>query len=169
MLVVVLVAALAAGSVAGAEDTPCEADGEKKFCLTEVSLSTESMTAGQSATLDVTVRNEGNATANATVVLNTVDPNNVTQSYNLREQRLEPGEEVSLSQQLDATTPGMHGMQVLVFGDSIGHRYDASAAKTLSVEEQTPGLGGPLDRAEFALVALLGSIGVLGFMTYRTD
>lgn len=167
VLIVLLTAALAAGSVAGADAAACTADGERKLCLTDVTVSTDRMAVGESATLDITVRNDGEAAANATVVLNTLDPNNVTESYTLREGRLEPGEELTVSQPLDASTPGTHGLQVLVFDGAIEHRYDASEVKTLHVEEQSTRLGGQFDTPDIALVALIGSLAVLGGMVYR--
>lgn len=168
VLVVLVAAALAAGQVAGAE-TACAADGERQLCLADVSLSTDRTTAGESATLEVTVENEGEDAANASVVLNTVDPENDTESYTLREERIDPGEELTVSQRLDASTVGPHGLQVLVFDGSIDHQYDASEVRTLEVEPKSDGLGGSVDRAEFALAALLGSLTVLGVIAYRNN
>ncbi|QLG63160.1 CARDB domain-containing protein [Halorarum salinum] len=167
-LLVLFAATLAAGSVAGT-GTTCAADGDRKLCLADVHLSTDRIAAGDSATLEITVGNEGDAAANASVVMNTVDPENVTESYTLREERLEPGEELTVSQRLDASTVGTHGLQVLVFDGAIDHRYDASEVRILEVEPRSDGLGGSVDRAEYALVALLGSLGVAGVIVYRYD
>lgn len=169
VLVVLLTVALTAGSVVGADDAACTADGERELCLTDVNLSTDQLTVGESATLHVTLRNVGEVPANVTVVLNTAGPNNETGSYILHEGRLVPDEEITVSQRLGASTPGTHALQVLLYDGAISHQYDASRVMTLRVVEQSSSLGGPFDAPEFALVALLGSLGVLGVIVYRNN
>lgn len=169
VLVVLLAAALAAGSVTGTGDAACTADGERKLCLADVSVSTDRMTAGESATLTVAVRNEGEVAANGTIVLKVAGPVNGTDTYALSEDRLAPGEEIEISQRLDASTPGTHGLQVVLNDGAMTHRYDASEVKTLRVEERSAGLGGPFDAPEYALVALLGLLSVFGVVVYRNN
>ena len=169
VLVVLLTATLAAGSVAGADDVACTADGERKLCLADVSVSTDRMTAGESATLTVTVGNVGEVAANGTVVLKVAGPVNGTDTYALSEDRLAPGEEIEVTQRLDASTPGTHGLQVVLNDGAMTHRYDASEIRTLEVEERSAGFGGPIDAPEYALLALLGSLSVLGAVVYRNN
>ena len=168
-LVVLLAAALAAGSVVGTDaDSPCAADGERKLCLADVSTSTDRIVMGESATLTVTVKNEGDVAANGTVVLKVAGPNG-TNTYVLQEVRLEPGEETEISQRLDASTPGTHGLQIVVNDGAMSHRYDASEVITLEVVEESTVLGGDLDAPDIALVALVGALSVIGVITYRNN
>ncbi|QLG26265.1 hypothetical protein HUG10_01340 [Halorarum halophilum] len=169
VLVVLVAAAVAAGGVAGADEGTCSANGERKLCLEDVSVSTERIVVGESATLSVTVRNAGDVAANGTVVLKVAGPVNGTDTYALSEDRLEPGEEVEVTQRLDASTPGTHGLQVVLNDGAMTHRYDASEVRTLEVEERSAGLGGPIDAPEYALLALLGSLSVLGVVVYRNN
>lgn len=156
-MAVVLTFVLAAGSALGAERECTAADG-RTVCLEDVRLSADRLVRGETATLEATVRNAGDAPANATVVLNTVDPNDTVDSYTLGRVSLAPGESRTVRQPLDASTPGTHGVQLLVVDGNGSHRYDASTVRTIAVAER--GLGGTLDRTEYALGALVGSVGV---------
>ncbi|WP_435127797.1 CARDB domain-containing protein [Halobaculum sp. D14] len=167
VFVVLLVAAVAVGPAVGAAGTDCAADGAKKLCFADVSLSTDRLVSGESATLNVTVENRGDVAANATVVLKTASPNNETETFNLREERLEPGESLTVTQRLDASTPGTHGLQAVLYGDGYAHAYDTSAVLTMVVEERGGRLGGPVDTPELALAALVGALAVLGAVVLR--
>ena len=156
-VVVAVALTLAAGPALGAERKCTAADG-RKVCLDDVRLSADGLVRGETATLEATVRNAGDAPANVTVVLNTVGPNDTVDTYTLGRTRLAPGETRTVSQSLDASTPGTHGVQLLVVDADGSHRYDASAVRTIVVAER--GLGGALDRSEYALGALVGSVGV---------
>ena len=169
VLVVFLAATLAAGSVAGADGAACTADGERKLCLADVSVSTERLAPGESATLTVTVRNEGEVAANGSVVLKVASPANETNAYTIHEGRLDPGEEMEVTQQLDASTPGTHGLQVVVNDPAMTHQYDASEVVTLQVESQSGYLGGDVDASDVALVGLVGSLSVVGVIVYRNN
>lgn len=153
----------AAGPALAADGDACTgADG---VCLGDVTLSTDRLVAGETATLDATVHNAGDDAANVTVVLNTAGPDDATDSYTLRRTSLGPGETATLSQSLDASTPGTHGLQLVVYDGSLSRQYDTSTARTLTVEAR--GLGGSLDRSEYALGALVGSLAVVGGIGYR--
>ncbi|MFC7136504.1 hypothetical protein ACFQRB_08190 [Halobaculum litoreum] len=99
------------------------------------------------------------------MVLNVASPDNETDSYELRKRSLAPGETLTVTQAVDATTVGSHAMQVLVYSDGYAHRYDASEPMTVAVEAK--GLGGPIDAPDYALAALVASVGVLGAIVYR--
>lgn len=166
--VVLFIAALlvgpAVGGTAGAQAAPCQANGSQQVCLTEASLDGETLTAGESTELSVTVENTGEERATAIVVLNVVSPDNETNSYELRKRSLEPGETLTVTQSVDASTPGDHGLQVVVYGDGYAHQYDASEPMSVTVERQ--GLGGGIDTPEYALAALIGSVAVIGGIGY---
>ncbi|ESP88353.1 hypothetical protein [Candidatus Halobonum tyrrellensis] len=148
-----------------AADAGCTATDGEPVCLDGVSVSDERLAKGESATLEATVRNAGETPANATVVLNTAGPDNVTRSFTLGRVRLAPGETRTVTQPIDASTPGSHGLQLLVFDGSGARTYDSSAVLTVAVTER--GLGGALDRSEYALGALVGAVAVVGGLGYR--
>ncbi|UIP00880.1 hypothetical protein Hbl1158_05855 [Halobaculum sp. CBA1158] len=166
--VVLFVAALLVGpavGAAGAQSGSCEADGAAQLCLTEASLGSDELTAGESTTLTATVENVGDERATAVVVLNVAGPDNETDSLEIRRESIPPGETLTVTKTVDASTPGTHAMQVLVYNDDLAHRYDASEPWTVEVNEQ--GLGGGIDTPEYALAALIGSLAVLGGLVYR--
>lgn len=164
LVIAVLLVGPAVGAV-GATQESCQANGSQKVCLTDASLGAETLAAGESTQLSVTVENVGEERATAIVVLNVASPDNETNSYELRRQSLAPGETLGVTQAVDASTPGPHAMQVVVYGDGLGHRYDASAPMTVTVERQ--GLGGSFDTPEYALAALVGAVAVMGGLVYR--
>ncbi|WP_348611861.1 CARDB domain-containing protein [Halobaculum rarum] len=167
--VVLIIAGLlvgpAVGGTVGAQAASCQSNGAQQVCLTEATLDGETLTAGESTELSVTVENTGEERTTAIVVLNVVSPANETNSYELRKQSLAPGETVSVTQSVDASTPGDHGLQVVVYGDGYAHRYDASEPMSVTVERQ--GLGGDIDTPEYALAALVGSLAVIAGTVYR--
>ena len=166
--VVLFIAASLVGpavGAAGATQASCQANGAQQLCLTDVSLDKTTMAAGESAHLSVTVENVGDARATGVVVLNVASPNNETDSYELRSRSLDTGETYTFTQSVDASTPGTHAMQVIVYSDGFSHRYDASEPMTVTVERQ--GLGGAIDAPEYALAALVVAVGVVAGMVYR--
>lgn len=167
--VVLFIAALLVGSVvggtAGAQASSCQADGTQQVCLTDASLGAATVTEGESTELSVTVENVGDERATAVVVLNVAGPDNETNSYELRKRSLAPEETLTVTQSVDASTPGTHAMQAVVYGDGYAHRYDASEPMQVTVERQ--GLGGGGDTPEYALAALLGALSVIGGLAYR--
>ena len=166
--VVLLLAALFVGPAVGgtaAATGSCEADGARQLCVTDASLGADSLTAGESTEFSMTVENVGEERATAVVVLNVAGPDDATDSYELRRESLSPGETVTVTQSVDASTPGTHALQGLVYDDGLSHRYDATEPTTVSVAER--GLGGDVDASEYALAALVGSLAVLGGMVYR--
>ncbi|MFC6787714.1 CARDB domain-containing protein [Halobaculum halobium] len=167
--VVLILAALlvgpAVGGTAGAQAASCQSNGSQQVCLTEANLDAETLVAGESAELSLTVENTGEERATAILVLNVASPDNETNSYELRTQSLAPGETLSVTQSIDASTPGEHGIQAIVYGDGYAHQYDASAPMRVTVERQ--GLGGGIDTPEYALAALVGSLAVIGVIGYR--
>ncbi|SHG55111.1 CARDB domain-containing protein [Halobaculum gomorrense] len=167
--VVLFIAALfvgpAVGGTAGAQASSCQANGNQQVCLTDASLGSTTVTAGESTELSLTVENVGDERATAVVVLNVASPDNETNSYELRKRSLAPGETLTVTQSIDASTPGTHAMQAIVYGDGYAHRYDASEPMQVTVERQ--GLGGSIDAPEYALAALFGSIAVVTGMAYR--
>jgi hypothetical protein len=103
------------------------------------------------------------------VFLYVLDPDNETRQFQLARQTLSSGESTTINQSLNATTPGRHGLQAELIDPSTGQRYDLSEPVTVDVRSDPPaGLGGPLDRSEFALGALVLAIAGLIGLGYRT-
>jgi hypothetical protein len=167
--VVLFIAALTVGSAvggtAGAQGSSCQADGNQQVCLTDASLGAITVTEGESTELSVTVENVGDERATAVVVLNAAGPDTKTNSYELHKRSLAPEETLTVTQSVDASTPETHAMRAVVYGDGYAYRYDASEPMQVTVERQE--LGGGVDTPEYALAALLGSLGVTGGMAYR--
>jgi len=155
----------AVGGAVGAQSSSCQADGNRQVCLTAASLDRGTLTAGGSTELSLTVENTGEERATAIVVLNVVSPDNETNTYELRNRSLAPGETLSVTQSIDASTPGTHGLQAVVYAGGYAHRYDASEPMSVTVERR--GLGGGIDTPEYALAALVGSLAVVGAIVYR--
>ncbi|MFC7098180.1 CARDB domain-containing protein [Halobaculum marinum] len=167
-LVVLFTAALIVGpavGAAGAQSSSCAANGAQQVCLVDAGVDADTIVTGQSTELSVTVENVGDERATAVVVLNVASPDNETDSYELRTRSLAPGETLTVTQSIDATTIGTHALQTIVYSDGYGHRYDATEPMTVTVEPR--GLGGPIDAPEYALGALVGSLGVAGAIVYR--
>ena len=167
-LVALFVGALLVGpavGAAGAQSGECTADGARKLCVTDAGVDADSIVTGQSTELSATVENVGDERATAVVLLNVASPDDETNSYELRKRSLSPGETLTVTQSVDASTVGTHAMQVIVYSDGYGHRYDASEPMQVTVESK--GIGGPLDAPDYALGALVGSVGVAGAIVYR--
>lgn len=165
LVITALLVGPAVGGAAGAQASSCQPNGSQQVCLTAASLDRGTLTAGESTELSLTVENTGEERATAIVVLNVVSPDNETNTYELRKRSLAPGETLSIAQSIDASTPGTHGIQAVVYADGYAHRYDSSEPMSVVVERQ--GLGGSIDTPEYALAALVGSLAVLGAVVYR--
>lgn len=146
----------AGGATTGAD---CQTIDDQKVCIQDVSTPETLIIGGENGTVSVTIENVGQEEVSPLVVLNTVDPDNETSTFQIGQPTLAPGESTTVTQPLNATTPGTHGVQVVLADSATGQRYDISEAAVIEVrEEPAPGLGGPIDRTEIALVALLGVI-----------
>ena len=151
---------------AGAATTGTPAAACEGVCVEEVRLSADRLVAGETATLEATVTNDGDAPANVTIALEATGPDGKTDSYALDRSPLDAGESRTVTQTLNANTTGTHRLRLIVYGDNVFERHDASPARTLVVAER--GLGGDLDGSEYALGAFVGAVGVAGTVVYRT-
>jgi hypothetical protein len=152
-------ASFGAVSLASGADADCSAVEDRQVCVQEFSAPETLLIDGENGTVSITAENVGSVEAGVLVVLNTRDPNNETSSFALAEETLAPGESTTVTQPLNATTPGTHGLRAVLADSSTNRQYDTSESVFLDVRsEPTPGLGGPIDRTEIALVALLAAI-----------
>lgn len=171
VLVVGLVAALvvsigAAPGVAASED--CETDVDRTLCIEEFAVSDEELVVGDTTEFTATVTNPGAETTTGVVLLYTAGPDNETNAYQLDRVTLEPNETRTISRAINASTPGTHTLQMTILDPATSQQLDASEPRSVEVYESTPArLGGPIDRTEIALVALVGSILGMGAIGYR--
>ena len=158
LAVTLLVGTMSPASGAAAE-SECQPVENRQVCLQDFSAPESLLIGGENGSISVTVENVGSVEAEALVVLNTNDPNNQTASFPLARPTLAPGESQTIEQPLNATTPGSHGLRVIVVDSATGQQYDTSETVGLEVRsEPEPGLGGPIDRVEIALVALVAAL-----------
>jgi hypothetical protein len=150
----------------------CESIDGSQVCIQEASITSDTLRTGDSAELTVTVKNAGDDEATFFVALVVSSPNNETQSFFLKRDgdeqvTLAPGETATFDQPVDPSTPGTHALQFRTVTPDREGAYDASEIITVEVQQPKTGLGGRIDRSEIALVALLGSLAVLGGLAYR--
>lgn len=140
-------------------------------CVTDVSLSSDTLAPDEEGTLSFTVTNEGSESVTFRIVLVVAGPDNETQALELTrpksERTLAPGESVTFQQPLNPETPGTHGLQLRLVNEEQTERFDATDPVTVTVQSQSAGLGGPIDRTEIALGALIGALGGMGLLVRR--
>lgn len=168
LLVIAALAVAGAPTLAGAQQTAeCKASNGTQVCIEETTISDDTLESGQQGEISLTMRNVGQEDASVRVVLNTVDPNNESQSFVIEERTLAPDESVTVTKNLGAQTVGTHGLQARVLQQNGTFLYDASKVVTIQVVEDRTRLGGELDAPEFALVALLGSLTAMGYLVVQ--
>jgi len=157
----------AAGTGAG-QATDCQPNEDRQLCIEDFTVSEERIVTGETGEFTITVENNGTATATGRLLLHTSSPENETNVYRFEQLTLEAGEEHTISRKINATTPGTHGLRLTLSEPSTQHVFDVSTIKTVEVLAEHPEqLGGPIDRTEIALGALIASlIGILG-LGYR--
>lgn len=169
---VLIVFFVAVGGVAAQGTTTamqsCQPVDDKQLCIEEFDTPDEPLVVGEHGEFSVTVTNDGEVPASGMVLLHTANPENNTSSYRLDEITLGPGESETLSRPINATTPGTHGLRISVHDAETGDTYDISEIATVEILEEPPKrLGGPIDRTEIALGALIVALGGIFAMGYR--
>lgn len=148
--------------------TQCQPVEDRQLCIESFSLSDDRIVVTEQGEFSVTVVNEGNVSTTGTVMLHTASPENETDVYQLDAVSLEPGGEQTLTRTINASTPGTHALRVTLSEASSRHVFDVSEIKTIEVLEDHPKeLGGPIDRTEIALGALVGAVVGLLLLGYR--
>lgn len=170
---ILVVGILVSGSLVfaggGASQTSeCQPIEDRHLCLDELTVSSEQLVIGEQGEFSVTVVNEGNSSATGELTLNTAGPDNETNAYEVEELTLEPGETKTVSRAINTSTPGTHGLRLWLIEPSTQHVYDVSEIKTIEILEEHPKeLGGPIDRTEIALGALLAAVLGMIYLGYR--
>ncbi|WP_135855065.1 hypothetical protein [Halorussus salinus] len=149
-------------SGSGVAEKSCTTENSSKVCVNDLSVSPGMLLVGEKGNISVVLENKGSEPVSAVVTLNTAGPNNTTSIYQLGKPTLMPGETRTVSTSLNGSTPGIHGFRVLVSDADSGKVYGTSEIETIEVRSEPPvELGGPFDRSEFALFALLFSVSVV--------
>ena len=117
----------------------------------------------------VTVTNNGSSNTTAVLMVYTANEENQTDSYRVPEFAIGPGESHTITRPLNASTPGTHGLRVAMVDPVTQQQYDVSDIKTVKVYEEPPKrVGGPIDRSEIALGALIASVlGMVGLVYHQ--
>lgn len=169
-LVLVAVATLLGAGFGAAASVECQPIEDRQLCITGFSVPEHALLVGQEEedAFAVTVTNPDQESVTGVVMLYTASPENETNTYQMAEVTLAPGEERTLSRSINASTAGAHGLRVSVMDPESQEQFDISEVKTVEVrEEPAPRLGGPIDRTEIALGALVLSVmGIMG-LGYR--
>jgi hypothetical protein len=162
----VLGATLPASGATPSEE--CRAIDDRQVCVQDLSTPETLIVGGERKNVSVSIENVGNTSTESAVLLGIVDPNNETALFQLGRPTLAPGEARTIDQPLNASTPGTHSLQFVLVDAVTQQRFDTSEVVTIEVRTEPPaGLGGPLDRAEFALAALVLALAGLGALAYR--
>lgn len=158
----------AGAAVAVTAQEQCQPVEDRQVCIQSLSLSDDTLVAGQRGTITATVENVGSAPASAAVILVVVGPDNATNIAQIGQLTLEPGETTEVSQPLDGNTTGTHGLQVQLVDGDTRERYDTTEPVVLDVLAEAPAeLGGPLDRTEAALGVLVAALVGMVALGYR--
>ena len=162
-----LVGVVALAPTAGATER-CQAAGGQKVCLTDVTVTTDELVVNQTATVEVTVENQGDQVVTPRVTMNTAGPNNTTTIVPIGRPQLQPGESTTVTKPISGENPGLHGVQVLVVSPDGTHRFDISEVRYVDVLAEPPTeLGGRIDRTELSLGVLLLALVGAGVTGYR--
>ncbi|MFB6122469.1 MAG: CARDB domain-containing protein [Haloferacaceae archaeon] len=139
--------------------------------IQSTTVSSSELVVGHSGTLDIRVTNNGTTSETVSVALIVSGPDNQTDAYELDRPTLGPGATTTITKQLNASTPGTHHLRVQLLDPDTAATYDTSRDITVTVLESPPArLGGPIDKTEIALGALVAALlgmGVLGWRQFR--
>lgn len=140
--------------VAGAQPSDCQPIEDRQVCITDFSLSDDQLVIDEQGQFSVTLTNNGTETVSGTLLLHIAGPANNTTAYQLTDIEIGDGEQETISREINASTPGVHGVRVTFVETETRHVFDLSEIKTVEVLEHPNELGGPIDRTEIALGAL---------------
>ena len=154
--------------IGATQASTCHPIDDRQVCISDFSVSADRFVVGETGELSLTVTNNGTGPVTGTITLHTAGPENETAAYTLDEITVDEGESTTVSREINATNPGIHGFRVTFVETETRHVFAVSAIKTIEVLEDHPKeLGGPIDRTELALGALVGAVGALLLLGYR--
>ena len=142
--------------------------GESELCIQAFDVADDSLVVEESTSFSVTVQNTGSETATGVVLLHTAGPDDETNAYQMNRLTLEPNASETLTRDINATTPGEHVLQISVIDPTTSERVAVSERRRVTIHAEPPArLGGPIDRTELAVVALVGSLAGIGLLGSR--
>ncbi|MFB6134977.1 MAG: hypothetical protein ABEJ55_08310, partial [Halanaeroarchaeum sp.] len=151
-----------------AATSDCQSIDNQQLCIEKFSVSEETLLTGEQGNLTITMTNPGIQNASGILVLYHVTPANNTSVCPVQRLELAPESSRTINQSLNASTVGTHGLRAAVVDPETMKFYDRSEILTVEVrEEPAPGLGGPIDKVEMSLAALIASIAVIIGLGYR--
>ena len=138
LLVVVSVSVVPTVSVAQPE-VHCDPIQETEICIQDSSLSKTTIDAGNYTQLTLTVRNVGNQTGDAAVLVGIRQPDGRYDHYRVEEiDNLEANDTQSVSIPIPFGEPaGVHELNVMVFDQAEQHLYDSTGYYQKIIVEQS--------------------------------
>jgi len=143
VLTLILVVSIAIPSVAGAQSQPdCNSLQESEICIVSVDISDRELTQGGSVTLNIELKQVGNQTGDAVIVMGTRQPSG-GYTYGLLKKvgNVESGSTKTLKLTLPVESkgkPGVHALNFMVFDESQTHMYDSTGyTNTIVIEEDS--------------------------------
>lgn len=154
--------------IGATQTSQCQPIEDRQVCITDFSLAEDRLLVGDQGEFSVTLENNGSEPVTGALVLHTAGPENNTSAYQLTDIELDAGDSQTITRKINATTPGVHGFQMTVVESETRHVFAVSEIKTIEILEEHPTeLGGPIDRTEIALGALIAALLGMIFMGYR--
>ena len=154
--------------IGAAQSTQCQPIEDRQVCITDFSISDDQLVLGERGQFSVTLTNNGTGSVAGTFFLHTAGPTNNSSAYQLKGIEIDEGESTTITREINASTPGIHGFRITFVETETGHVFDVSEIKTIEVLKAHPKeLGGPIDRTEIALGALFAAVLGMVFMGYR--
>jgi hypothetical protein len=167
VLLALLGLAVAPG-IGATQASQCQPIEDRQVCITDFSLSDDQLVVGERGEFSVTLSNNGSGSVTGTLFVHTAGPSNETSAYRLTGIQINQGEQRTITRGINATTPGVHGFRMTVVESGTGHVFDVSEIKTIEILEDHPKeLGGPIDRTELALGALVAAVLGMIALGYR--
>lgn len=171
-MVLAVVIAISAGGAPTQSVEECQSIENKQVCIEEVS-GPDSLVVGERGNISITLDNRGSEDATSVLMLYIERPNtNTSEQIEIGRPSIQAGETATVTQTLNASTPGTHRIQFGAIDQETIQRYHLSEVTTIEVRtEPATGLGGPIDRTEIALglfVLSLVGMSAVGYRWYRS-
>lgn len=168
LLVLFLPLTLMGVGTSNAATAECQPINNQQLCIEAFSVSDDTLLTGKQGNLSITMTNPGIQNASGVLMLYHVNPANNTSVFQVDSVEVEPGTSETITQSMNASTVGTHGLRAAIVEPETQQPYDLSEIKTVEVRDEPPAeLGGPIDRTEIALVALVGAILGILVLGYR--
>lgn len=153
--------------------TSCDGQNNAEICITEFSISENVVQRGERVNGVLQIKNMGNATGEATIVVAITQPDSPPNYYQIRRVSLDAGQskEIPIPFETEDSTLGEHQVNLLALDEDENHLYDATGYSRAVVIQEDPLTLGEI--AEFirttraAIFIILALISVLAFLAGR--